>query len=106
MVEWRAGRFFRYYSGVIFEWDPKKADSNLSKHGVPFAEAASVFLDPMAWTFPDPDHSEGEERFVTIGHSASGDFLVVSHREMDDERIRIISARRATKREKHGYEKT
>ena len=89
---------------MIFEWDPKKADSNLSKHGVPFTDAASVFFDPLAWTFPDPDHSEGEERFVSVGRSASGGLLVVSHHEVDDERIRIISARRATKREEHDYE--
>jgi uncharacterized DUF497 family protein len=89
---------------VIFEWDPKKAESNEAKHGISFPEAASVFLDPMAWTFPDPDHSIEEERFITVGISLNGEFVVVAHVELEEDRIRIISARRATKRERHDYE--
>jgi len=89
---------------VIFEWDPKKAESNEAKHGISFPEAASVFLDPMAWTFPDPDHSIGEERFITVGLSIVGELVLVAHVELEGDRIRIISARRATKRERHDYE--
>jgi hypothetical protein len=89
---------------VIFEWDPIKAQSNESKHGVSFPDAASVFLDPLAWTFPDPDHSVGGERFITIGRSLNGELVVVAHGELEADRIRIISARRATKRESHDYE--
>jgi len=89
---------------VIFEWDPKKAESNEAKHGISFPDAASVFLDPIAWTFPDPDHSIGEERFITLGRALNGELIVVAHVEYDDDRIRIISARRATKRERHDYE--
>jgi uncharacterized DUF497 family protein len=90
---------------VIFEWDPKKAKSNESKHGISFPDAASVFLDSLAWTFPDPDHSVGEERFITIGRALNGELVVVAHGELEEGRIRIISARRATKRESHDYEK-
>ena len=89
---------------MIFDWDPKKAESNQEKHGVSFPDAASVFLDPMAWTFPDPDHSRGEERFITIGRSINGELVVVAHVEPGEDRIRIISARIATKRERHDYE--
>jgi len=89
---------------VIFDWDSKKAESNHEKHGVSFPDAASVFLDSMAWTFPDPDHSRGEERFITIRRSANGELVVVAHVEIDEGRIRIISARSATKRERHDYE--
>ena len=89
---------------MIYEWDQRKAESNLKKHGVSFTEAASVFLDPLAITYPDPDHSVSEARFVTFGHSAQGRVLVVAHKEIDDDQIRIISARRATKRESHDYE--
>jgi len=89
---------------VIFDWDPEKAESNHEKHGVSFPDAASVFLDPMAWTFPDPDHSRGEERFITIGQSINGELVVVAHVELGEDRIRIISARSATKRERHDYE--
>ena len=89
---------------MIFEWDSKKAELNRAKHGVSFPEAASVFLDPMAWTFPDPDHSIGEERFVTVGQAVDGELVVVAHVELEGDRIRVISARRATKRERHDYE--
>lgn len=86
-----------------FEWDPEKAVRNLAKHGVSFHEAASVFADPMAITYPDPDHSDDEERFLTFGHSNEGRLLVVSHTDRG-ERTRIISARRATRRERKIYE--
>jgi uncharacterized DUF497 family protein len=86
-----------------FEWDLEKAARNLAKHGVPFAEAATVFGDPLAITFGDPDHSDDEDRFLTFGHSAEGHLLVVSHTDRED-RTRIISARRATRKERRIYE--
>ncbi len=72
-----------------FEWDPKKAASNLKKHGVTFQEAATVFGDPLAITFQDPDHSDGEERQITFGLSLQKRRIVVSHTERKD-RTRII----------------
>jgi hypothetical protein len=89
---------------VRYEWDRAKAEANHRKHGVSFAEAASVFLDPLALTYVDPDHSIGEHRFITIGVSSQERVLFVSHQDLDDELIRIISARRATRREVNGYE--
>lgn len=86
-----------------FEWDPDKAGRNLAKHGVSFPEAATVFGDPLALTYYDPDHSEDEDRYLTFGQSSSGRFLVVSHTDRDD-RIRIISARTMTRRERKSYE--
>jgi len=86
-----------------FEWDPVKAESNARKHGVGFEEAVSVFYNPLATTFPDPDHSEGETRLVTFGYSAQDRLLVVSHAEREDA-VRVISARLATNREKKRYE--
>ncbi len=86
-----------------FEWDPEKAARNWVKHGVSFHEAATVFGDPLAITYHDPDHSEDEERFLTFGHSNEGHLLVVSHTDRG-ERTRIISARRATRRERKIYE--
>lgn len=85
------------------EWDPKKAKSNLKKHGVSFEEAATALSDPMAATGHDPDHSVYEERFVTFGVSRAGRLLVVSHTEHRDT-IRIISARKADKGEQELYE--
>lgn len=79
-----------------FEWDPDKAAGNLAKHAVSFSEAATVFGDPLAMTYFDPDHSEEEDRFLTFGHSSSGRLLVVSHTDRDG-RTRIISAREATR---------
>ena len=86
-----------------FEWDAQKAMANLRKHGVSFDEAMTVFADDQSITIPDPDHSEGEERFLVVGSSSRGRILVVSHAERG-ENIRIISARRADARErrKHG----
>ncbi len=86
-----------------FEWDPAKAAENLQKHGVSFEEAATVFRDTLSATGPDPDHSVGEERFVTFGVSTSGRLLVVGHTEHGDI-IRIISARPATPGERKLYE--
>jgi uncharacterized DUF497 family protein len=87
-----------------FEWDPDKALRNLSKHGVSFQEAATVFGDPLAVTYFDPDHSKEEDRFLTFGHSSAGRLLVVSHTDRED-RTRIISARRATRKERKSHEK-
>ncbi len=84
-------------------WDPRKAVANRKKHGVDFAEAASVFLDPLSTTFPDPDHSHGEHRYVTIGQSSRRRILVVAHADRAGV-IRIISARRASRRERRFYE--
>lgn len=88
---------------MIVEWDSEKAASNLRKHGVDFHEAGSVLDDPLATTFPDARHSVEEERYITIGASVSGRILVVSHTERG-EAVRLISARRATPRERRFYE--
>lgn len=77
--------------------------SNLKKHGVSFAEAASVFCDPLSLTFPDPDHSEDEERFITIGMSEAGRVLLFAHADRAGA-IRIISARKANRAERNYYE--
>jgi uncharacterized DUF497 family protein len=86
-----------------FEWDPAKATRNLVKHGVSFHEAGAVFGDPLAITYLDPDHSKDEQRFLTFGHSQDATLLVVSHTDRGD-RTRIISARRASRRERKSYE--
>ena len=86
-----------------FTWDPTKAEENLKKHGVDFREAATVFDDPLSTTFPDADHSTGEQRFLIVGMSALGRILVVPHTDTGDT-IRIISARAATRRERRFYE--
>ena len=85
-----------------FEWDPGKAAINFDKHRVSFDEASTVFGDPLAGTIDDPGHSEGEARFVTIGRSAQGRLIVVVHTDRGD-RVRLISARRATRREGGTY---
>lgn len=90
---------------MIYAWDPRKAASNLRKHGVGFTEAATVFLDPAALTFFDPDHADSEDRFITIGLSGSARHVFVSHADTDDQ-VRIISARRATKDETDEYTKS
>ena len=89
---------------MYFEWDPVKAQRNDRKHEVSFNLAASVFLDPLALTFPDPEHSYGEARFITIGFGGDSNLLIVSHLEVNEETIRIISARQATTRERRDYE--
>jgi uncharacterized DUF497 family protein len=90
---------------VIYEWDPKKARANLRKHGVSFEEAATVFLDPLAVTYPDPDNSDEEIREITIGHSAKRGVVFLSHTQRGD-RIRIISARKVTRGERKQYEES
>lgn len=86
-----------------FEWNQKKAASNLKTHGISFDEATSVFGDILAMNMPDPDHSEGEQRFLVLGMSAASRLVVVSYAERPP-RTRIISARLATKRERRKYE--
>lgn len=85
-----------------FEWDDRKARASVKKHGVSFHEAATIFGDPLAITFPDPDHSEEEDRSVTLGLSQSQRFLVVAHTNRDA-RTHIISARVMTRKEKMIY---
>jgi len=88
-----------------FEADPATAARNLKKHKVSFEEAASVFGDSMAYTFPDPDHSVGEERWLAFGMSRMGRILAIIYTERRDT-IRLISARLATKHERSIYEKS
>jgi uncharacterized DUF497 family protein len=88
---------------LLFEWDPNKAASNLRKHGIRFEEALTVFADPLSLSVPDPDHSLREQRFLLLGRSAHDRLLVVIHADRG-ERIRIISARPATRRERETYE--
>jgi uncharacterized protein len=85
-----------------FEWDPRKAASNLSKHGVSFQEALKAFADPFARIFDDEDHSVEEQREIIIGHSSKR--LLVVCFTAQGESVRIISARRATRRERKEYE--
>ena len=87
-----------------FEWDAKKERENVEKHGVPFQEASTVFGDALGATISDPDHSHGESRFITIGHSISQRLIVVSHTEVGDT-FRIISAREANTHERKKYER-
>jgi uncharacterized protein len=86
-----------------FEWDPAKAAANVVKHGVAFEEAASAFLDPMALSGPDPDHSTTESRYVTFAYSRLGQLLAISHTYRPGG-IRLISARRVTRAERKLYE--
>lgn len=88
---------------MIFEWDPRKSATNLRKHGVSFAEAGTVFGDELAITVPDPDHSDQEDRFITIGWSKLHRLLMVAHTDRG-EKIRIISAPELTKTERTEYE--
>ncbi len=85
------------------DWDADKARANAAKYGVTFEEAASVFWDPLELTIQDPNHSIDEDRFVSLGTSAAGRLLVVGYTERGS-KIRVIFARRATKREQHDYE--
>jgi len=86
-----------------FEWDGSKAAANLKKQRVSFDEAVTVFYDPLAATFADPDHSQDESRLVTVGYSAQGRLLVVCHVERG-RGVRLISARAATRRERKRHE--
>jgi uncharacterized DUF497 family protein len=86
-----------------FTWDKTKASSNFTKHEVSFAEAITVFADPLAAIFDDPDHSEVELRELIVGHSIRDRLLIVSFTERDD-LIRLISARKTTRYERRAYE--
>ena len=86
-----------------YEWNEEKAAANLSKHGVAFDEAKSVFEDPLHVDFYDPDHSYNEQRFIMVGQSTQGRLLIVSYTERGDV-IRLIGAREATRRERRDYE--
>jgi uncharacterized DUF497 family protein len=89
---------------LVFEWDSRKAKSNQRKHGVSFDEACTVFDDSRATIFQDRDHSNGEEREIIVGYSALDRVLLVSFTERARDRVRIISARKATRREQRDYE--
>ena len=88
---------------LIFEWDDQKAKENLKKHKISFQEGATIFHDTFVATMPDPDHSEEEERHISIGRSAKGRLLVVNHTERGT-KTRIISCRNATANERERYE--
>lgn len=88
---------------MTFEWDSRKDAQNRRKHGVSFHEAATVFGDPLALSYPDPDHSVTEKRFLTVGKSTAQHLLIVAHADRG-ESIRIISARETTPRERIQYE--
>jgi uncharacterized DUF497 family protein len=94
---------------LVFEWDPRKAKANAAKHGISFEEAVTVFLDPEALDGPDLQHSSAESRFLRLGRAAGGHVLIVAYifrRSGDAEAIRIISARRASRRERAAYAAT
>lgn len=88
-----------------FEWDRQKAEENRKSHRVSFEEAVTVFRDPLARIFDDPEHSQDERREIIVGHSDKQRLLLVSFVERP-RRVRIISARRATRRERHDYEQS
>ena len=90
---------------LAFEWDLRKARSNLAKHGVAFEEASTIFGDSLSLTIPDPEHSRTERRYATMGRAFNGKLLVVVHTDRGDN-IRIISARRASRRKRKFYEET
>ncbi|OHE56268.1 MAG: hypothetical protein A2Z47_09825 [Thermodesulfovibrio sp. RBG_19FT_COMBO_42_12] len=88
---------------LTFEWDEVKSKANLQKHKVSFEEGKTIFNDPFLFTFPDEKHSANEDRFINIGLSANSRILVLTHTEQQD-KIRIISCRKATARERKFYE--
>ena len=90
---------------VQFEWDDEKANRNYAKHGASFHEAATVFGDALSWTYPDPDHSESEQRWISVGISEQQRLLVVGYTERSG-RLRIVNARPATRKERRHYEET
>jgi uncharacterized protein len=90
---------------IQVEWDLEKAAANLRKHGVSFEEAATVLGDPLSITLPDPDHSQQEQRYLLLGRSSSGRLLIVSHSE-EAQRVRMISARAMTPKERRSYERS
>lgn len=85
-----------------FEWDKQKAKSNLSKHGISFEEAQTVFNDPLYIDFYDPDHSEDEDRYIIVGESSNSRVLLISYTERGN-KIRLISARQVTQQELIAY---
>lgn len=87
------------------EWDPDKEQSNVKKHQVDFAEAKTVFNDPLEVTIPDPTHSLDENRFLSLGRSETDRLVVVSYTERHGDRIRIINARLASRKERRQYER-
>jgi uncharacterized DUF497 family protein len=89
---------------VLFEWDPRKAQINLSKHGVSFEEAMTAFYDPLSITMTDPLHSDTEDRFIIVGESIKRRILVVAHTDRG-QILRLTSVRAATPRERIRYEK-
>ena len=91
-------------SEMYFEWNPTKNVSNRKKHGVSFEEAKTVFSDDFARLITDPDHSQDEERFILLGSSIESNLLIVCHCIRDEECVRIISARKADKKERKTYE--
>jgi hypothetical protein len=88
---------------MAYQWDPEKAEINFRKHGVSFEEASTVFDDALAGSFHDLDHSDEEDRFLTVGRSASDRIVIVSHTYRGDN-VRIISARPAAPKEVRAYE--
>jgi uncharacterized DUF497 family protein len=90
---------------IIFDWDEEKAKKNKSKHKISFHEAATIFADPLIATMFDPDHSDEEDRFISIGRSLQGRLLVVSYTERDGI-TRLISCRKAEPVERRKYEKS
>jgi len=92
-------------SELFFEWDQEKNVSNQKKHGISFEEARTVFSDDFARLIDDPEHSEEEERFILLGESIESNLLIVCHCIRDEESVRIISARKADKKERRTYEK-
>ena len=90
-------------SEMYFEWNPTKNVSNRKKHGVSFEEAKTVFSDDFARLITDPDHSQDEERFILLGSSIESNLLIVCHCIRDEECVRIISARKADKKERKTY---
>jgi len=89
---------------IDFEWDAAKATANLKKHGVSFEDATSAFYDALSVTIPDPDHSINESRFLLVGTTVAGHLVVVAHTDRE-QRVRIINARPAIRRERVSYEK-
>lgn len=89
--------------GLAFQWDEKKARTNLKDHKISFEEGKTIFGDPLLWTFSDLGHSDTEERYISIGRSSSGQILVVVHTEREGQ-IRPISCRKATSHERRAYE--
>ncbi len=90
---------------LIFEWDEVKAKANLRKHKVSFEEGKTIFNEPFLFTFPNDKHPASEERYINIGLSANGRFLILTHTERQG-KIRIISCRKATPRERRFYEES